>query len=183
MTPTARSATRFRWIALAIFAIAFGVRVVHVLQIRSAPFFTLLMGDSRSYDEWAVRIASGDWIGREVFYQAPLYPYFLGVVYRLFGRDLLLVRVMQSAIGSASCVLLASAVRALFRPLGSDPGRTQGRPRSDLSTSDGVACNEDHNMAGAVAGLMLAFWAPAIFFDALIQKSVLDVFLVCVLIW
>ncbi len=35
------------------------------------------MGDSRAYDEWARRIAAGDWIGREVFYQAPLYPYFL----------------------------------------------------------------------------------------------------------
>src|SRR5206468_502529 len=36
------------------------------------------------------------------------------------------------------------------------------------------------NRAGLVAGLMLASYAPAIFFDALIQKSVLDVFFVCV---
>src|SRR5207248_9801499 len=37
--------------------------------------------------------------------------------------------------------------------------------------------------AGIVAGLMLALYAPAIFFDALIQKSVLDVFFVCVALW
>src|SRR6185436_14472632 len=32
--------------ALAIFAVAMVVRLVHVLQIRHAPFFTVLMGDS-----------------------------------------------------------------------------------------------------------------------------------------
>jgi hypothetical protein len=45
------------------------------MQIRSAPFFTVLMGDSHGYDEWAQRIAGGEWLGHEVFYQAPLYPY------------------------------------------------------------------------------------------------------------
>ena len=34
--------------------------------------------------------------------------------------------------------------------------------------------------AGLIAGLMLALYPPAIFFDALVQKSVLDVFFVCV---
>jgi tetratricopeptide (TPR) repeat protein len=33
--------------------------------------------------------------------------------------------------------------------------------------------------AGLIAGLGLAFYAPAIFFDALIQKTVLDVFFLC----
>jgi hypothetical protein len=34
-----------------------------------------------------------------------------------------------------------------------------------------------------VAGLMLALYAPAIFFDGLLQKSVLDVFFVCLALW
>ena len=33
--------------------------------------------------------------------------------------------------------------------------------------------------AGLVAGLMLALYPPAIFFDGLLQKSVLDVLFVC----
>ena len=93
--------------AAAIFALALLVRLLHVWQIRSAPFFTVLMGDSRGYDEWAQRIAGGDWLGHEVFYQAPLYPYFLGAVYAAAGRSLLTVRILQAVIGSASCVLLA----------------------------------------------------------------------------
>jgi len=145
---------RFRLIAAAIFLLALAVRLLHVWQIRAAPFFSVLMGDSRGYDEWARRIAGGDWFGHEVFYQAPLYPYLLGVIYAVAGRSLLLVRIVQAVIGSASCVLLAVAGARLF------------------STHAGVA-----------AGLMLALYAPAIFFDGLLQKSTLDVFFVCVALW
>jgi tetratricopeptide (TPR) repeat protein len=140
--------------AVSIFAVAFAVRLLHVMQIRSAPFFTVLMGDSHGYDEWAQRIAGGDWLGREVFYQAPLYPYLLGGIYAVAGRHLLLVRLVQIVIGSASCALLGLAVARLLS-----------------------------KRAGLVAGLMLALYAPAIFFDGLLQKSVLDVFFVCLALW
>ena len=30
----------------------------------TAPFFSVLMGDSHGYDEWAQRIAGGDWLGQ-----------------------------------------------------------------------------------------------------------------------
>ncbi len=146
---------QFGWAAAAaIFALALAVRLVHVWQIRRAPFFTVLMGDARAYDEWAQRIARGDWLGHEVFYQAPLYPYFLGTLYRIAGRDLLIVRLGQAIIGSSACVLLGLAASRLFS-----------------------------RQAGVIAGLGLALYAPAIFFDGLLQKSVLDVFFVCLAIW
>ena len=137
-----------------IFGIAFAVRLVHIWHIKPSPFFDVLLGDARGYDEWARRLAGGDWVGREVFYQAPLYPYFLGFLYKLFGHDLLIVRVCQAAIGSASCALLALGGERLFS-----------------------------RRAGLIAGLALALYAPAIFFDALLQKSVLDMFFVCLSIW
>jgi len=112
------------------------------------------MGDGRSYDEWARRIAGGEWIGQEVFYQAPLYPYFLGTLYTFLGRDLLLVRIVQAVLGATACVLLGAAAARLF-------GRR----------------------AGLVAGFALALYAPAIFFDGLIQKSVLDLVLLCLSLW
>jgi hypothetical protein len=77
------------WFATAIFGVALVVRLVHVWQLRRSPFFSVLMGDSRGYDEWARRIAGGEWIGKDVFYQAPLYPYMLGVIYAIAGRHLL----------------------------------------------------------------------------------------------
>src|SRR4051794_27314188 len=140
-----------------IFMTALAVRLVHVWQMRATPFFSVLMGDSRGYDEWARRIAAGEWLGREVFYQAPLYPYLLGVIYTVAGHHLLAVRIVQALIGSASCALLAlAAARLLPRPA---------------------------NTVGIIAGLMLALYAPAIFFDGLLQKSVLDVFFVCLALW
>ena len=146
---------RFGWHSAAVvFALALAVRLIHIWQIRETPFFTVLMGDSRAYDEWAQQIARGDWLGRDVFYQAPLYPYFLGTLYTLAGRDLVLVRVCQAILGSAACVLLASAGSSLFSA-----------------------------RVGLIAGLGLALYAPAIFFDALLQKSVLDVFFVCLVVW
>jgi len=140
--------------ALVVFAVAFTLRIIHIWQMRNAPFFTLLMGDARGYDEWAQRIAGGDWIGRDVFYQAPLYPYFLASIYWIAGRSPALIRIAQAVIGSASCVLLAAAARRPFSA-----------------------------RAGLLAGLMLAVYAPAIFFDGLLQKSVLDVFFVCLALW
>ena len=77
-----------------IFCVALAVRLIHIFQIKRSPFFDVLLGDANGYDAWARRLADGDWIGTEVFYQAPLYPYFLGVVYAVAGRDLLLVRLL-----------------------------------------------------------------------------------------
>ena len=114
----------------------------------------MLIGDARAYDAWGQRLAGGDWIGTDVFYQAPLYPYFLGALYASVGRDLLLVRVVQALVGGASAVLLASAATRLFS-----------------------------RRVGWVAGLGLALYAPAIFFDTLLQKSVLDVFFICLVLW
>src|SRR5689334_15669568 len=79
--------------AVVVFALALAVRVLHLWQIRRAPFLSLLMGDALSYDLWAQRIASGEWLGREVFYQAPLYPYLLGVLYRIVGHDPVAARI------------------------------------------------------------------------------------------
>jgi len=140
--------------ALAIFAVALTLRLIHVWQIRRTPFFDVLMGDANGYDLWAQRLAAGDWVGSDVFYQAPLYPYFLGVVYAIFGRDLLIVRIVQALIGAASCALLGMAGARFFSP-----------------------------RIGLICGLALALWAPAIFFDGLLQKSVLDLFFVCVALY
>ncbi|MBP9146866.1 MAG: tetratricopeptide repeat protein [Thermoanaerobaculia bacterium] len=136
-----------------VFLVAFAVRGLHLAFFRSASFFPLLVGDARGYEAWARRLAAGDWVGSEVFYQAPLYPYLLGLWYALAGPDLLALRVLQIALGALACALVAVASGRLF-------GRN----------------------AGWAAGLLLAFYAPAIFFDLLVQKAVLDLLLVALLL-
>ena len=135
-----------------VFAVALLVRLAHLWAMRRSLFFDTLLGDAQSYDAWGRQIAGGDLVGHDVFYQAPLYAYFLGAIYTV-RASVSAVRVCQAIVGALSCVLLARAAEHLF-------GFT----------------------AGIVAGLMLAFYAPAIFFDGLIQKSVLDVFLLSLLL-
>jgi tetratricopeptide (TPR) repeat protein len=143
---------RFGRQAVVIVAVALAVRLVHLWSMHNSPFSDVLLGDARSYDEWARQIAAGDWIGQGVFYQAPLYAYFLGAIYTI-NRSLTLVRVCQAVVGAIGCGLLGRAAQHLF-------GKT----------------------AGLLAGLTLALYAPAVFFDGLVQKSVLDVFLLCLLL-
>jgi tetratricopeptide (TPR) repeat protein len=149
-----RSDRAFARHAAAIFAVALVVRLLHVWLLSRSRYFDALLGDARGYDEWARRIAAGDWIGTDVFYQAPLYPYFLGTIYSIVGHSLTAVRVAQALVGAVSCACLGLAGYRFFS-----------------------------TRVGLVAGFGLALYAPAIFFDALIQKSVLDLCFVALGLW
>lgn len=132
------------WIPLlGVWALAVSVRFLYLSQIRDAPFFDLRFGDAEAYHLWARRIAGGDWIGHDVFYQAPLFPYLLALIYRVWGDGVVAVRIVQALMGGVSCTLLAAAGISLF-------GRR-----------------------GMVAGVLLAIYPPAIFLDGLLEKSAL----------
>jgi tetratricopeptide (TPR) repeat protein len=133
--------------------LAFIVRYQYLVQIQPIPLFSNLIADSHAYDQWAIAIAAGDWLGKEIFYQAPLYPYLLGAFYTLFGRDLWMVRLAQIALGAVSCGLLYLAGRQFF-----------SRP------------------TGIAAGVIVSLYAPSIFYEVLIQKSVVDLFLIAALL-
>ncbi len=137
------------WVLPAILVIAAIVRISHVIALSTTPFFDHLGLDCLVYDEWGQRIAAGDWMGSRIFYQDPLYPYFLGVIYSLFGRTLMLVYLLQVGFGVGTCWLTALLGRRIF----------------------GVA-------AGNLAGLLAALFVPSIFYEVQIEKTFLSVFLV-----
>ncbi len=87
-----------------IFIVAFILRAVYVTQVRYTPFFQTLGLDAKFYDRWARELASGTVRG-DAYFMTPLYPYFLAAIYRLFGRNLLLVRMIQAGLGSLTAVL------------------------------------------------------------------------------
>ncbi len=96
----------FNRAALAILLCGFALRVAFIHQLRDKPEFENLILDARVYDEQAQGIAAGRGPGVDVFYQDPLYPYLLAAVYRVAGRDLHLVRLLQAAAGCAAGWLL-----------------------------------------------------------------------------
>jgi Flp pilus assembly protein TadD len=132
--------TLVAFVAITLFA--FALRFVYLAQAHAVPMFDGLIEDGEAYGAWSDRIVAGDWLGDQVFYQAPLYPYFLGIVKLLVGKSLGSIRLVQIAIGSVSCGILFLAGKQFF--------------------SRGV---------GIAAGILLALYPPAIFFDGCIQKA------------
>lgn len=145
---------RTRFWFLTIFIAAFTLRLIYLFQIDTIPLFDHLAGDARTYYEWGQRIAAGDWLGTGVFYQAPLYPYFLGILQFFFGETLWLVRLMQITLGALSCSLIFLVGQRLFS-----------------------------RQAGIISGFILAGYGPALFFDGLIEKSIFDLFLLTVILF
>jgi tetratricopeptide (TPR) repeat protein len=141
-----------RVILVATGGLALLVRVLHVWQISIVSWLSVRVGDAEAYHDWAVRIVGGDLLGTDVFYQSPLYPYLLAMVYAALNDSPTTIRLVQAVLGAASCVLLASVGLSLF-----------GR-------------------AGALAGVGLALYPAAIFFDGQLDKSVLATFLMTALL-
>ncbi len=137
-----------------LFAIAFIPRLVHLLSIAGNPFFDFPIIDCQTNDNLAQKIAEGQWLGHKSFWQAPLYPYFLGIVYAVFGRSLFLVRFIQILLGSVNCLLLYGIARTAFNA-----------------------------RIALISFLIAAFYGPFLFFEAELLNPVLVIFFNLLVVW
>ncbi len=134
--------------------LAFLVRVAFVLDFAAQPLFdiNLVPGtDMEVLVAWARRVAGGDLLGRGSgpFWWAPLFPYTLGGVLALLGRDNLLgAALAQAVLGAMTTALLYLLGRRLF----------------DEAT-------------GFTAGLLAAVYGPSIFYTGVLLSTTLEVFL------
>ena len=128
---------------LVIGAIGFVLRLVAVAQYQAShPNASSVVIDEKSYDRWARAIAAGDWMGREVFFQEPLYPYALGSLYAVVGESLHAARIAHCVLWAATIVFVGLLARRLF-------GRA----------------------AGFTAAILVALHGPALIFPSLILKE------------
>jgi 4-amino-4-deoxy-L-arabinose transferase-like glycosyltransferase len=98
-----------------IFALALTLRLMHLREIGlHDPFFELPTTDARLYHQWAIEIAAGGWLGEGAFVRAPLYAYFLGAAYAIFGSGVDVAMIANALVGSLSCVLIVAVGRRLF---------------------------------------------------------------------
>jgi len=105
--------TRILFFAVPL-AAGLALRVFSLVRYSSEnPFAARLFSDAHHYLEWARLIAAGD-APREAFYQAPLYPYFLSAIFRVFGENLTAVYGAQLFVGCASILLVADLARAFL---------------------------------------------------------------------
>ncbi|UCD16408.1 MAG: glycosyltransferase family 39 protein [Candidatus Zixiibacteriota bacterium] len=88
-----------------VLILALLVRVIYLLAYYATPEWDQLLVDSLFHHRWAVSIASGDVLGHEPFFRAPLYIYVLGGLYAIFGQSLLAGRIFGHLIGVISVLL------------------------------------------------------------------------------
>jgi len=124
------------------------VRIAFEAQLAGTPFARWLFLDAQHYDAWAARIAAGDWLGGSTpFFFDPGYAYFLAG-FRLLDAGHAAVRVAQILLGLGTTVLT-------------------------LRIAAGIAGRR----AGIAAGLLVATYLPLVFFEGLLLKTTLEVFL------
>ncbi len=140
--------------AAGLFTLALALRLIHLVTIRDSPFFSLLYIDPKFFDEWGQRIAAGQWFSDRPFFLDPLYPYFLGAVYTIFGHHYEPVAAIQGFLGAWVPPLLFLASRRWF----------------DTSTAK-------------LAGIMAAIYLPSIYFGGLMMKPGLSLVLVTIAMW
>jgi 4-amino-4-deoxy-L-arabinose transferase-like glycosyltransferase len=88
--------------------------LAHLWFVAESPLLRYLTLDLKSYDTWARAIVGGDVLGKQVFYQDPLYPYLMALVYRVTGAQVAHVLLLQVAGSAVSVYLTYRLADALF---------------------------------------------------------------------
>lgn len=138
----------------AVVAVAAALRVASLLEASRHALFDHLRLDAATYHRLAVQIAGGDLaLGSEPYIVSPLYTYFLGGLYGLFGVGAWPLRVVQLALGLATTWLIIRLGRRLV-----------GGPWP------------------WIGGLFYAAYAPAVHYEALVAVATLFAFLFALLL-
>jgi len=138
---------------LVLFLFALGLRLIYLSQLQGDPMFDAPIMDAKYHDQWAEAISNGQAFLGGPYFRAPLYPYFLALIYALFGHSYLVARLLQFLIGSASVVLIYFLGKRPFGPV-----------------------------VGKIAAVMAALYGTFIYFEGELLIPVLIVFLDIVLI-
>lgn len=145
------------WICFIIFAVALIVRLLYVHWLKSTPFFEPLTAplkdklDDGVYHQMALEMSRGSWIANSPLnaYRLPLYPYFLSILYSVFGHHISLVHYAQSLIGSFSVILVYLISKEVWKSV----------------------------RIAVIGGAIAAFYVPFIFYENLLLGETLSIFL------
>lgn len=138
-----------RLILLALFVLAFVVRLIYVHQFSGFPTFYHLNIDQEYYNLWAKKIVSEGLLGKEIYEMTPLYAYFLAFIYGFISSSLYVVRLIQIIFGSLTVVFIYKLAWQLF----------------------------DSRRIALISGLAAVFYGVFILYDGMVMKPFLSVFL------
>jgi len=145
----------FHWnYALLVILVALVFRMAFLGEAASRPDFRIFYMDEEYNLGWAKSIATGVWkapydqLRHAPYFRAPLYSLFLAGLFKIFGYNVLLARIVQVLIGSLSCAL-----------------------------AYGVAARLLGQRVGLATGLICALYWVLAYFDSQFLQPVLLVFL------
>jgi tetratricopeptide (TPR) repeat protein len=124
------------WVGVGLFLLALTVRLLYLWESSDNPTFTSPIVDSRTYDNTARELAEQGRLGYQYFWQPFFYPFVLAGLYKLSGASILFAKMCQAAVGALTCALTGYLGTRVF----------------DRRT-------------GVLAGLLLAFYGPAFFYE------------------
>lgn len=135
------------WVLLTIIIfLGLCLRLRFVSTASKIPFNFL--SDSSQYFSWAKHIISGkDFI--EVYHQSPLYPFFLALIFSLFGTSIQHALTIQAILGAISCFLVFWLSIKIFKNL----------------------------WMGIVSAFIMAIYAPAIFYNGMLLMATMLTFM------
>ena len=118
---------RIRRLLVLVLVLAALLRLGYLLEVMAAPDFSSPRFEALYHDHWARSLVTGDWtpptgvtdpeISSRPYFRPPGYPFFLAAVYAATGGSYLAPRLVQMALGLASCLLLFALGRHFFDPL------------------------------------------------------------------
>ncbi|MCK4656070.1 MAG: hypothetical protein KAT85_03540, partial [candidate division Zixibacteria bacterium] len=79
---------RVDWLIVGLLLFGAALRIVYYLLYSSSMFAGDLTIDEQLHDAWAAYIAGGNLLGDSAFFRAPLYAYFLALLYKIFAANL-----------------------------------------------------------------------------------------------
>ena len=120
-----------------VIAVAVLARIIFLQQHTDSPTFFAPIIDAWTYHQHALTLATENRLPEGIFWQAVFYPLFLGGIYKIFGVSVLAAKIVQSALGCVTTYLVWRLGHRLAGPV-----------------------------VGLIAGLALALYGPAIFFEA-----------------
>ncbi|MBM3334521.1 glycosyltransferase family 39 protein, partial [Candidatus Sumerlaeota bacterium] len=99
-----------------VFALTLATHCFYIVEMADHPFFNSPLVDSDTYHSQALDILGHGWLGDKVFWQAPLYSYFLALCYYFITVRFFDIRVIQAFLAAISAVLLYEIGRRKVGP-------------------------------------------------------------------
>lgn len=140
-------------IPTAIFLLALGIRIGFFLSIRNDPVVLYPILDAAAYTKWAENILSGIPFTEHAYFTEPGYAFLLALFFRIFEDGKTAIALFQILLGSLTPVLIFFSAKR-------------------LASSVSVA---------TVSGFLAALTAPPVFYDVLLLKTGVELFLLSIL--